>query len=64
MLANSYSYLPVLNNQQWYLISDAAVAIYLGAERDSKDESAQGEIERWTPRHQADAAHAGGVRPA
>jgi hypothetical protein len=37
MLANSYSYLPVLNNQQWYLISDAAVAIYLGAERDSKE---------------------------
>jgi hypothetical protein len=33
MLANSYSQLPVLENKQWYLISDAAIAIYLGADR-------------------------------
>jgi len=37
MLANSYSYLPVLKDQQWYLISDAAIAIYLGAEREGPE---------------------------
>lgn len=37
MLVNSYSYLPVLRGKQWYLISDAAIAIYLGAERGGPD---------------------------
>jgi hypothetical protein len=37
MLANSYTYLPVLKDKQWYPISDAAIALYLGAERDGKE---------------------------
>src|ERR1700757_614277 len=31
MLANSYSYLPVFrNDNQWWIVSDAAIAAYLG----------------------------------
>jgi hypothetical protein len=37
MLANSYSYLPVLKDRQWYLISDVAIAVYLGAEREGPE---------------------------
>ena len=37
MLANSFTYLPALKDNQWYVISDAAIAIYLGAERDGKE---------------------------
>jgi hypothetical protein len=34
MLANSYSYLPVLaDDENWYLVSDAAIARFLGPER-------------------------------
>ena len=29
MLVNSYSYLPVLRENHWYLISDADIAMYL-----------------------------------
>jgi len=29
MLANSFTYLPALKDSQWYVISDAAIAIYL-----------------------------------
>jgi hypothetical protein len=36
LLANSYSYLPVRKDQKWYLISDVAIAIYLGPVRDGK----------------------------
>ena len=37
MLANSYSCLPMQKGKQWYLISDAAIAIYLGARRDGRE---------------------------
>jgi hypothetical protein len=37
MLVNSYSYLPVLRDKHWYLISDVEIAIYLGPERHGKD---------------------------
>jgi hypothetical protein len=37
MLVNSYSYLPTLRNEQWHLISDAQIAIYLGAERNGAE---------------------------
>jgi predicted transcriptional regulator len=37
MLENSYSYIPVLDkNGNWHVLSDAAVALYLGAERNGK----------------------------
>ena len=37
MLANSFSYLPVLGSgKTWQIISDASVARFLGAERDGK----------------------------
>jgi hypothetical protein len=37
MLANSFSYLPVLGSSKvWQIVSDASVALFLGAERDGK----------------------------
>jgi hypothetical protein len=37
MLANSYSYMPVLDRSgKWHVLSDAAVAAYLGSERSGK----------------------------
>ena len=38
MLANSYSYLPVLNkDDQWSVVSDAAIATFLGPDRKGKE---------------------------
>jgi hypothetical protein len=37
MLVNSYSFLPVFRDGQWYLISDAEIAVYLGAEREGQE---------------------------
>jgi hypothetical protein len=37
MLANSYSYLPVLGDDgEWRIVSDAAIATFLGPERNSE----------------------------
>jgi hypothetical protein len=34
MLANSYTYLPVWNSGRWQLVSDSALARFLGPERE------------------------------
>ena len=36
MLANSYSYLPVFDDEHWHVVSDAAIATFLGPERNGK----------------------------
>ena len=46
MLANSFSYLPVAVGEQWYLISDHAVATFLRPEGETEDERKKGRKKR------------------